>query len=138
MWALLGMKRGLALAAAHDQPHDLVMVARYDLLFFSVLRFAELPPPAEVQLWLPTWCMRYEFPSGRQRGALSRACGGGQPAYVMTPPLVSVEDVQSAADALNGRPLAAASIPLLSCWHMVILLANVLLLLFGYRTIKSE
>jgi hypothetical protein len=85
----LSMKRGLALAAAHDQPHDLVMVARYDLLFFSVLRFAELPPPAEVQLWLPTWCMRYEFPSGRQRGALSRACGGGQPAYVMTPPLVS-------------------------------------------------
>lgn len=39
----LSMKRGLALAATHPQRHDLVMVARYDLLFFSELLFGAPP-----------------------------------------------------------------------------------------------
>ena len=39
----LSMKRGLALASTHPHPHDLVMVARYDLLFFSDLLFGAPP-----------------------------------------------------------------------------------------------
>ena len=39
----LSMKRGLALASMHPHPHDLVMVARYDLLFFSDLLFGAPP-----------------------------------------------------------------------------------------------
>ena len=39
----LSMKRGLALASMHPHPHDLVMVARYDLLFFTDLLFGAPP-----------------------------------------------------------------------------------------------
>ena len=45
----LSMKRGLALASMHPHPHDLVMVARYDLLFFTDLLFGA--PPLNVALY---------------------------------------------------------------------------------------
>lgn len=46
----LSMKRGLALASMHPHPHDLVMVARYDLLFFSDLLFGA-PPFGSREAW---------------------------------------------------------------------------------------
>jgi hypothetical protein len=50
---------------------------------------AALSLPSRSALWLPTWCMRYDAQLRRKvYGRLSRACGGGQSAYVLTPPLV--------------------------------------------------
>ena len=75
----LSMKRGLALAARHPQPHELVMVARYDLLFFSELLFGAPPSPSEA--WdcslimlgcsLNAWCCvaaRIAVVAARMRG----------------------------------------------------------------------
>ena len=87
----LSMKRGLELVTApRSQPYEMVMVARFDLLFFSDLLFQPLLQQG-APLWLPTWCMRYQV-NGPQFHRLNTACGGrGQgTAYVLTPPRVSV------------------------------------------------
>ena len=53
----LSMKRALALAAAHPKPHELVMVSRYDLLFFSELLFGA---PPSGYMGLQPECMRLQ------------------------------------------------------------------------------
>ena len=96
----LSMKRGIELAMGHaapslgsfrtstHAPHDLYLVARFDLIFYSDLLLA---PLGDAPLWLPTWCMRYPI-DGAQYRQLSVSCGGrhGGNAYVLTPPRVSV------------------------------------------------
>jgi len=101
----LSMKRGLALIAAHTRatdgggtyrpanhpPPELVMVARFDLIFFTDFLFTPLLSGPPAPLWLPTWCMRYPV-NGEQFEAMTGACGGRNrgTAYIMTPPRVSV------------------------------------------------
>ena len=55
----LSLKRCLALLAAAAATPDLVMVARYDLIFYSDLLVKPLlaPPKAADALWLPQQCM---------------------------------------------------------------------------------
>ena len=96
----LSMRRGLALVNARATPsegalrrperppYDLVMVARFDLIFFTDLLLAPLLGGAAI--WLPTWCMRYPI-NKEQFSRLSLMCGGrrGGNAYVLVPPRVS-------------------------------------------------
>ena len=91
----LSMQRGLALIAAHQrrldrvgEAYELFMVMRFDLTFYSPLRFT--PALCDAPLCLPTWCMRY-LVDHAQYQVLNRACGGPNQgtAYVLVPPRVS-------------------------------------------------
>jgi len=76
----LSMKTALALCAAHAstkrKPYDLVMVSRYDVLFFRPLLLGKL---TGAPLWLPHWCHRY--PLDAKGGMLVRSACGNWPGH---------------------------------------------------------
>ena len=80
----LSMSRGLALcehaARASNRQFDLVMVARYDLLFLSDFLLANLTRTAVPTLWLPHWCKSPYGLSERDGIELTGACGFRNPA----------------------------------------------------------
>ena len=123
----LSMKRGLALAAAHPQPHDLVMVARYDLLFFSELPFGAPPALSDMHgvaarlrgavAWMHGLAARVPVVAARVHGVppakpepaqarFPRAphCGCPRGACGTTPSCDARPTAASAARAVAGRP----------------------------------
>ena len=76
----LSMKTALELCSAHTaktgQSYDLVMVSRYDVLFFRPLLLRGL---TDAPLYLPHWCHRY--PLDAKGGMLVRAACGNWPGH---------------------------------------------------------
>lgn len=79
----LSMSRGLALcehaARASNRPFDLIMVARYDLMFLSDFLLANLTRTSVPTLWLPHWCKSPFGLSEREAIDLIGACGFRNP-----------------------------------------------------------
>ena len=76
----LSMKTALGLMSDHEmasgRKYDLVMVTRFDILYFRPLLFSELGAGS---LWLPHWCHRY--PLDATSGMLVRAACGNWPGH---------------------------------------------------------
>jgi hypothetical protein len=76
----LSMKTGLELMSAQEAKvglsYQLVLVTRYDILYFTPLLLGELD---RAPLWLPNWCHRY--PLTAQSGMIVRSACGNWPGH---------------------------------------------------------